>query len=63
MAYLKAGVTRKQSTPNFSKNEHFLPPDSHTENVSCNTRLEIRPFTLMPKKWLNQSNIYNIELG
>ena len=24
------GVTRKQSTPNFPKNEHFLPPDTHT---------------------------------
>ena len=23
-------VTRKQSTPNFPKNEHFLPPDTHT---------------------------------
>ena len=25
----KTGVTRKQSTPNFSKNKHFLPPDTH----------------------------------
>ena len=23
-------VTRKQSTPIISKNEHFLPPDTHT---------------------------------
>ena len=23
------GVTRKQSTPNFPINEHFLPPDTH----------------------------------
>ena len=23
------GVTRKQSTPHFPKNEHFLPPDTH----------------------------------
>ena len=23
-------VTRKQSTPNFPKNEHFLPPDTDT---------------------------------
>ena len=22
------GVSRKQSTPNFPKNEHFLPPDA-----------------------------------
>ena len=27
---LKTGVSRKQSTPNFPKNEHFLPPDTHT---------------------------------
>ena len=24
------GVSRKQSTSNFPKNEHFLPPDTHT---------------------------------
>ena len=24
------GVSRKQSTPNFPKNEHFLPPDTRT---------------------------------
>ena len=24
------GVSKKQSTPNFSKNEHFLPPDTPT---------------------------------
>ena len=29
-AILKTGVSRKQSTPNFLKNEHFLPPDTHT---------------------------------
>ena len=23
------GVTRKKCTPNFPKNEHFLPPDTH----------------------------------
>ena len=27
---LKKGVSRKQSTPNFPKNKHFLPPDTHT---------------------------------
>ena len=30
MANLKTGVTQKESTPNFSKNKHFLPPDAHT---------------------------------
>ena len=29
MMNLKTGVSRKQSTPNFPKNEHFLPPDTH----------------------------------
>ena len=24
------GVSRKQSTPKFPKNKHFLPPDTHT---------------------------------
>ena len=27
---LKTSVSRKQSTPNFPKIEHFLPPDTHT---------------------------------
>ena len=27
---LKKEVARKQSTPNFPKIEHFLPPDTHT---------------------------------
>ena len=26
----RKGVTRKQSTPNFTKNEHILPPHTHT---------------------------------
>ena len=46
-ANLKTSVSRKQSTPNFPKNEHFLPPDTHTcayqgvrnlrflENLAC----------------------------
>ena len=27
---LKTGVIRKQSTPNFPENKHFLPPDTQT---------------------------------
>ena len=27
---LKTEITRKQSSPNFPKNDHFLPPDMHT---------------------------------
>ena len=30
LSNLKTGVSRKQSTPNFPKNENFLPPDTHT---------------------------------
>ena len=26
---LKTGVSRKEGTPNFAKNEHFLPSDTH----------------------------------
>ena len=29
-ANLKKGVSRKESMPNFPKNEHFSPPDSQT---------------------------------
>ena len=28
------GVSRKQSTPKFPKNKHFLPPDTHTPSNS-----------------------------
>ena len=31
---LKTDVTRKQSAPNISKNEHFLPPDTHTHKYT-----------------------------
>ena len=30
MTNLKTKVKRKQSTPFFPKNEHLLPPDTHT---------------------------------
>ena len=30
MASLTTGVSGKQSTPNFPKYEHLLPPDMHT---------------------------------
>ena len=33
MANLKTKVTRKQSNPNFPKNEHFLP--HHTNTYAC----------------------------
>ena len=36
---LKTSVSRKQSTPNFPKKDHFLLPDTHT--------YEIRPFALL----------------
>ena len=31
---LKTGVSRKQSTPNFPKNEHLVPPDTHTMQIT-----------------------------
>ena len=33
MENLKTGVSRKQITPNFPKNKHFLPPD--TQRYVC----------------------------
>ena len=45
---LKTGVSRKQSTPKFPKNKHFLPPDTHTFliplsflNISLNFSLQL----------------------
>ena len=34
MANLKTVLSRKQSTRNFPKNEHFLSPDTHNVCVS-----------------------------
>ena len=55
-AKLQMGVSRKQSPPNFLKNEHFLPPDTNMyvfqkiwrALFSWNTRLEITLFALLP---------------
>ena len=38
-ANLKTEVTRKQSTPNFPKNEYFLPPETHTYESGSTTPL------------------------
>ena len=62
MASLKAIITRKQSTPNFLKNKHFLPLDTHTHayqgdkkcsffgkfGVLCFLVTSIDPFALLP---------------
>ena len=54
----QSGFTRKQSLPNFLKNEHFLPPRMCVSRgkkclffgknwrslFSCNTRFDIHPF-------------------
>ena len=40
-------ASRKQSTPNFPKNEHFLPSDTHTYPPDTHTYvrvLEVRNF-------------------
>ena len=63
---LETSVSRKQSTPNFPKNDHFLPTDSTPTCAyqrvrfvfrkiwrglfSWNTDFEIRPFTLLRTK-------------
>ena len=55
MANIKTEVTRKQSTPNFPLNEHFLPPDTHTymyvsggKNVRFSENLAFCVFLLPP---------------
>ena len=60
-AKLKTGASRKQSTPKFPKNKHFLPPDTHTYvsegkkclffgnfGVLCFLETPILRFTLLP---------------
>ena len=41
---LKTEVTRKQSTPNFPENAHFLPPDTHTYVVIMKASDLLNPF-------------------
>ena len=60
---LRTGVSRKQSVPNSPKNEHFLPPDTHTNvcvsggkkcsffgkfGVLCFLETPVLRFTLLP---------------
>ena len=49
---LKMGVSRKQSTPNFPKNERFLAPCTLTYTYAHllveTLNFEIRPFTILP---------------
>ena len=60
------GCFKKQCTTNFPKNEHFLPPDTHTymcvsagggRGKKCSffgkfgVPFEIRPFALLPTKF------------
>ena len=48
MANLKTGVSRKQSTPNFPKNEHFLPPYTEKFDVLCFLETPVLRFALLP---------------
>ena len=64
---------RKQSLPNFPKNEHFLPPGTHTyvcvsEGKKCSffgsfllLRFEIQPFTLLPTIYKDKHSFTEIE--
>ena len=58
-ANLKTDISRKQSTPNFPKNEHFLPPDTHIRGkemfvffgkfgVVCFLEISVLRFALLP---------------
>ena len=51
MANLKTGVSRKQSTPKFPKNKHFVPTDSHTYAFEMLFR-----DVLKGKEWQNTFN-------
>ena len=51
----QTGVSRKQNTPNFPKNEHFLPPDTQTRcsffgkfGVFCFLETPVLRFALFP---------------
>ena len=55
-ATLKTCITRKQSTPYFPKNKHFIPLIWRAL-LSCNFRFEICPFTLLPTNFDFDRNI------
>ena len=53
MANLKTEVTRKQSTPNFRKNKHVLPPNTHmyvciSESKKCSFFEEFGVLCFLP---------------
>ena len=68
---LKTEEARKQSIPNFPKNQRFLPPEHVRECIrgyemfvflkiwrallSCYLRFEICSFALLPTKWVKGS--------
>ena len=53
----QSGVPRKQNMPNFPKNEHFLPPDTHTYVLCFLETPKIRPSALLPMFYLRNSKI------
>ena len=65
---LETGVPRKQITPNFAKNEHFLPPEMFVflkiwRALFSNTCCEIRPFALSPTNYAFWSCQYYSSFG
>ena len=61
MVISKLGVSRKQSTTNLPKNQHFLPSDTHTRLKVKNDnedkkQLESLIFTLISKGSPRNSN-------
>ena len=72
MAHLKMGVSRKQNTSNFSKNEYFLPPCTHTYtysffgkfDLSCFLETPVLRFTLFPYyRRCNGNRIFGLKIN
>ena len=58
----KAGVTRKQSTPNFLKRRTLLYISYPLIRTPCNTCFEISFFALLPTKFLNLIWIFSLTI-
>ena len=59
------GVSREQSTSNCPKNEHFLPPDTHTyvRFALLRTILDVRGMLGLASHWPRKLNSWSFFIG
>ena len=56
------GITRKQSTPNFPKNEQFLPPDKHTHVRNLSEMFSLKIYRKIQRALFSCNTRFKIHL-